>query len=140
MKILFGMNVIRDTGGYGGDILLNGQKVTFNSPFDALAAGADLVITGEGCLDAQSLHGKACFAVLEHCRSLAVPAVALCGIARDPDALSTLGFEKILPVKPGGQSLEEAMRKDVANANIRNAVLSLFGPGGSFRSPSPGKV
>lgn len=43
MKILFGMNVIRDTGGYGGDILLNGQKVSFNSPFDALAAGIGMV-------------------------------------------------------------------------------------------------
>ena len=43
MKILFGMNVIRDTGGYGGDILLNGQKVNFASPFDALAAGIGMV-------------------------------------------------------------------------------------------------
>jgi len=43
MKILFGMNVIRDTGGYGGDVLLNGQKVNFNSPFDALAAGIGMV-------------------------------------------------------------------------------------------------
>ena len=29
MKILFGMDVIRETGGYGGDILVNGQKVRF---------------------------------------------------------------------------------------------------------------
>ena len=43
MKILFGMNVIRDTGGYGGDVLLNGQKVNFGSPFDALAAGIGMV-------------------------------------------------------------------------------------------------
>ena len=43
MKILFGMDVIRDTGGYGGDILLNGEKVTFNTPFDALAAGIGMV-------------------------------------------------------------------------------------------------
>ena len=43
MKILFGMNVIRDTGGYGGDILLNGQKVSFNSPFEALASGIGMV-------------------------------------------------------------------------------------------------
>ena len=43
MKILFGMNVIRDTGGYGGEIWLNGQKVSFNSPFDALAAGIGMV-------------------------------------------------------------------------------------------------
>ena len=43
MKILFGMNVIRETGGYGGDILLNGQVVHFNSPFDALEAGIGMV-------------------------------------------------------------------------------------------------
>ena len=43
MKILFGMNVIRETGGYEGDILLNGQKVAFQTPFDALAAGIGMV-------------------------------------------------------------------------------------------------
>ena len=43
MKILFGMDVIRETGGYEGDILINGQKVKFNTPFDALAAGIGMV-------------------------------------------------------------------------------------------------
>ena len=43
MKILFGMNVIRETGGYEGEIFLNGQKVSFNTPFDALAAGIGMV-------------------------------------------------------------------------------------------------
>ena len=43
MKILFGMDVIRETGGYEGEILLNGQKAVFNSPFDALEAGIGMV-------------------------------------------------------------------------------------------------
>ena len=43
MKILFGMDVIRETGGYGGDVLINGEKVTFNTPFDALEAGIGMV-------------------------------------------------------------------------------------------------
>jgi len=43
MKILFGMDVIRDTGGYNGDIFLNGQKVDFKTPFDALEAGIGMV-------------------------------------------------------------------------------------------------
>ncbi len=43
MKILFGMDVIRETGGYGGNVLLNGQKVAFATPFDALAAGIGMV-------------------------------------------------------------------------------------------------
>ena len=43
MKILFGMDVIRETGGYGGDILIDGQKVEFKTPFDALEAGIGMV-------------------------------------------------------------------------------------------------
>ncbi len=43
MKILFGMDEIRETGGYGGDVLINGEKVSFSSPFDALAAGLGMV-------------------------------------------------------------------------------------------------
>ena len=43
MKILFGMDVIRETGGYEGDILIDGEKVSFATPFDALAAGIGMV-------------------------------------------------------------------------------------------------
>lgn len=43
MKLLFGMDVIRETGGYGGDVLINGDKVAFNTPFDALEAGIGMV-------------------------------------------------------------------------------------------------
>ena len=43
MKILFGMDVIRETGGYEGEIRLNGQAVKFATPFEALAAGIGMV-------------------------------------------------------------------------------------------------
>lgn len=43
MNILFGMNVIRETGGYEGRILIDGEEVTFNSPMDALHAGIGMV-------------------------------------------------------------------------------------------------
>ena len=43
MKILFGMDVIRETGGYEGEILINGEKVSFETPFDALNAGIGMV-------------------------------------------------------------------------------------------------
>ena len=43
MKLLFGMDVIRETGGYGGDVLINGEKVNFSTPFDALNAGIGMV-------------------------------------------------------------------------------------------------
>lgn len=43
VKILFGMDVIRETGGYSGNILINGEKVSFSTPFDALNMGIGMV-------------------------------------------------------------------------------------------------
>ena len=43
MRILFGADMIRETGGYGGEIKIEGKTVKFNSPFDAIAAGIGMV-------------------------------------------------------------------------------------------------
>src|SRR6266850_1650718 len=43
MNVLFGMPVIRETGGYGGAIVLEGQPARFDSPADAMAAGLGMV-------------------------------------------------------------------------------------------------
>ena len=43
MNILFGMDVIHQTGGYGGKVLIDGQEVKFASPLDALKAGIGMV-------------------------------------------------------------------------------------------------
>ena len=43
MKIIFGMPVIAETGGFKGSVLLDGQEVSFSSPFDALDAGIGMV-------------------------------------------------------------------------------------------------
>lgn len=47
--------------------------------FDAAVDGADLVVTGEGSLDEQSLRGKAPVGVLAAAARLGVPVVAVCG-------------------------------------------------------------
>ena len=43
MNILFGMSFIRETGGYEGDVLIDGEKVNFKNPIDALEAGIGMV-------------------------------------------------------------------------------------------------
>ena len=43
MKILFGATDISETGGYGGEIYLNGEKVSFKTPFEAIEAGIGMV-------------------------------------------------------------------------------------------------
>lgn len=43
MKIIFGMEVIQATGGYGGKLEFEGKEVHFSSPFEALEAGIGMV-------------------------------------------------------------------------------------------------
>jgi len=43
MRILFGMPVIAQTGGYQGRVCIEGEEVRFASPFDALEAGIGMV-------------------------------------------------------------------------------------------------
>lgn len=50
--------------------------------FQERLAGADLVITGEGALDEQTLHGKAVAGVAAAAQVSSVPVVAVCGVNR----------------------------------------------------------
>jgi len=43
MKILFSMDDIRETGGYEGSIYLDGEKLSFSNPMDAINAGLGMV-------------------------------------------------------------------------------------------------
>ncbi|TDY52609.1 monosaccharide ABC transporter ATP-binding protein (CUT2 family) [Aminivibrio pyruvatiphilus] len=43
MNILFGMPVITSTGGYEGDVLIDGEKISFRSPHEAMYAGIGMV-------------------------------------------------------------------------------------------------
>ena len=43
MNLLFGMPVIHETGGYQGQVLLEGREVRFDSPAAAMAAGIGMV-------------------------------------------------------------------------------------------------
>ncbi|MBP7096910.1 MAG: sugar ABC transporter ATP-binding protein [Spirochaetia bacterium] len=43
MRILFGMPVIAETGGFGGTVRIDGRPASFRNPFDALDAGIGMV-------------------------------------------------------------------------------------------------
>ena len=43
MNVLFGMPVIHSTGGYSGEVYINGEKVNIKSPHDAMKLGIGMV-------------------------------------------------------------------------------------------------
>jgi len=69
----------------------------------------DLVITGEGCLDAQTLHGKTVSGVLQIARQQSVPAIALAGtLGEGYQALYPQGLTAAFSLVNGPLSLEQA--------------------------------
>lgn len=71
---------------------------------------ADLVITGEGQLDAQSLRGKAPIGIAQAAKQFGLPVIALVGARSDNlQAVYQYGIDAVLPITPRPQSLEQAV-------------------------------
>ena len=92
--------------------------------FDEMMKKTDLVITGEGSADRQTLMGKLPMGILIQSRH--VPVYLIAGRISDRDELLKAGFERVKCINPEGISLEEAMRKEVAIQNIANTILQLM--------------
>lgn len=95
--------------------------------FDAVLCGADLVITGEGHSDRQTLMGKLPMRVLGHCLRAGVPAWLVSGGVDDEEEMKNAGFSRVVAVTPVDMALDDAMRKDVAMRNVELAVADLIG-------------
>ena len=95
--------------------------------FDEIIAGADLVITGEGRVDSQTLTGKTPFGVAQRAIRQGIPVVAIGGsVAIDPHQAREAGFKDALQVTPEGMQLSEAMKQDVASENVYRTILKLM--------------
>ena len=90
--------------------------------FKELVADADLIITGEGSADRQTLMGKLPMGILE--QSGRVPVCLIAGKISDREALLNAGFASMECINPPDLPLEEAMHKDVAQHNIRQLFMN----------------
>ncbi|RDG39378.1 glycerate kinase [Streptomyces corynorhini] len=67
--------------------------------FTRALAGATLVITGEGSLDEQTLHGKAPAGVAAAARARNIEVIAVCGrLSLPPEALGRAGIRRAYPL------------------------------------------
>lgn len=98
--------------------------------FDKALQNADLVITGEGSLDEQTLHGKAPFGVAVRAGALKIPVVGLAGrVPMHQEAVMEPYFDAIFPIGNEPSELEEAFRNTRVNlvrtANQLGNLLAL---------------
>ena len=92
--------------------------------FDTLIQNADLVITGEGHSDRQTLMGKLPQRILEHVINQEIWLVS--GGVSDRQAMLDAGFNRIIQVTPEGKPLDEAMKPEVARHHIIKAIREQF--------------
>lgn len=90
--------------------------------FSELLGQCDLVLTGEGSLDSQTLLGKVPGGILATGRRKSVPVMAFGGKVEDAGELKAAGFEDVIAVSDPAVPLRESMKPEVAVRNIRTAV------------------
>ena len=91
--------------------------------FDKMIEGADLVITGEGRIDAQTFTGKTPHGVLQRASRQGIPVMALAGLV---DLDDSSGFTTIRQITLPDMRLSEAMLPTVASANLRRTISALL--------------
>ena len=91
--------------------------------FKEMLKDADLIITGEGSADRQTLMGKLPVGILE--QSGKVPVFLIAGRISDREELLNAGFARVECINPPGISLEEAMKNHVAQQNIQECVADM---------------
>lgn len=94
----------------GIDIVLDAVEI------DAKLAGVDLVITGEGRIDSQTVRGKTPVGVSKRAQAQGVPVIALAGsVSADSDCVHDFGIDALFSVVPGIVTLPEALETAADN-------------------------
>ena len=94
--------------------------------FDDLLQDANLVITGEGSADRQTLMGKLPFGILQRAQRHDVPVMLIAGRIADEQQLLAAGFSRVTCINPPGLPLEIAMQPATAKENIRRVMALIF--------------
>ena len=116
---------------FGAEVSAGAELLLREIGFDEMIQDADLVITGEGHSDRQTLMGKLPQRILEHVlknkaatdQQIWLVSGGIC----EEQALLDAGFDQVLAVSPQNMDLEEAMNPEIAKRNIANAIKVSFG-------------
>ena len=90
--------------------------------FDDLLQDANLVITGEGSADRQTLMGKLPFGILQRAQHHHVPVMLIAGRIADEQLLLDAGFSRVACINSPDLPLEIALQPATAKENIRRTI------------------
>ncbi|MCW2240595.1 glycerate kinase [Azospirillum canadense] len=108
----------------GADLCPGVEIVTNAVGLDAIVAGADLVITGEGRIDSQTVHGKTPIGVARVARRHGKPVIGIAGsLGPDADAVHDHGIDAVFSVLNRVCTIEQALGG--GEENLRQAARNV---------------
>lgn len=96
------------------------------SEFKEKLMQVDLVITGEGSIDSQSLMGKVLSGIIAESKPRDIPVLAFAGKVKDRDMLLSNGLTDVIEISDPSLSHTENMKKEQAILNLKRAVSYYF--------------
>ena len=121
--------------GYGLKVFCNAEFISgvdflFQiSSLDALLESEDfdLIITGEGCIDEQSLQGKLISGVIKKASDFRAKVIGICGkLKLEEAAYKSYGLDAALEIAPEGTPVSESMAN--ASSFIQKLVPAILNP------------
>lgn len=111
----------------GGELKRGIEIVLDVTRFAEYAAAADVVVTGEGRLDAQTAMGKAPVGVAAVAKRFGKKVVAFAGaLGEGAEAVNAHGIDAFFPILRSITTLEAALDKATAAANLSATVEQVF--------------
>lgn len=113
---------------YTSAVLEPGIKIILDeTKLESYIKDADIVITGEGRLDAQTVMGKAPSGVADIAVKYNKPVIAFCGgVTEDAVVCNEHGIDAFFPIVRGVSTLDEAMDSENARKNMVDSVEQVF--------------
>lgn len=109
----------------GGKLKPGIEAILDTVGFDAMLAGADLVMTGEGRVDSQSAMGKVISGIATRAKKQNVPVVVFAGgIDAGAEALYDLGVTAMFSINQSCETFDVARLK--AKENLRSTVENML--------------
>ena len=113
---------------YTNAILESGIKIILEeTKLEEYVKDADIVVTGEGRLDGQTVFGKAPIGVAKIAKKFEKPVIAFSGaVTEDAVACNEHGIDAFFPILRRIQTLQEAMEPSNARDNMAATVEQVF--------------
>ena len=111
----------------GADLVSGIELVMRVTHLEEKLKDADLVVTGEGRLDAQSCMGKAPVGVARAAKKYGKPVIAFCGCASEDASLCNQnGIDAFFPILQAPCTVASAMDLSTAHFNLKTTAEQVF--------------